>query len=353
MQPVSRHHVQDLFTQRPDSLEIPAHYGRRIICWLLFALLGLSGCIQANESLVQAARLAAASAPENCASPPASAPARNVSRPGYTRLPIIVHDSAGHPVSGIKKEDVDLTIGGQNVRVSSLEYVVDLPQSVGFVVDASGSMKPKMAQMQLAVSEIVKRLNPQDDLLIVGVAKEPYLLQTGTTDHALIVERADALEAWGQTDLYDGILSGIDSLARLCFPRKTLVVISDGIDNVSTSRNSDVINAAKAAGIQINAIGIGEIVAQGPSSTLIVWPWNPPDLQRVDLHSLEMITGPTGGQLFHLETSDDEKEVTLAASKIAEGSGEYLLEFASPAGAAPIPVSVAVKTHPNYTVVIK
>ena len=325
---------------------IPIYLWKLFLPWLCLAL---CGCLSwGNKSLQRAAQSTlAAPISQNRACGGAFTPTRASTRPGYVQLSVSVYDgSNGHIVSGLTKKNFELSSDGRSVAISSVAYDANPPKSVGFVVDASGSMKPKMAQLRSAVRLILKRLNPRDDVALVGIAEKPYYLQTGTTNRTAIIGLVDALQAWGQTDLYDGIVSGVNCLARLCFPHKTLVVISDGFDNVSTARSLNVVNMAKTAGIKIDAIGIGDVFTSG-----ILW-WNQLFAKdAVDLPSLQSVSRPTGGQVFHVRMSDDEGSLETMAKDIAEGPGVYLLEFAKPSGAAPGGgMSVTIKGHPDYVV---
>jgi hypothetical protein len=93
-------------------------------------------------------------------------------------------------VRGLNDSDFELASGQSRVSVASAKFLTNAPQSIGFVVDVSGSMQPKMTQMKSSIGAIVNRLNPHDDVLLVGIAKKPYLLQGGTTNHEAILERA-------------------------------------------------------------------------------------------------------------------------------------------------------------------
>jgi hypothetical protein len=225
------------------------------------ALLVLAGC-STNQSLENAAASVTPAPAEVCAPIGSFVPAGGNST-GYGELAVDVRDGgSGQIVRGLTTADFDLASGTQALQVASVEFIANAPQSVGFVIDVSGSMQPKMAQMKSAIGAIVDRLNPGDDVLLVGLAKKPYLLVSGTTDHNLIVERVDGLKAFGRTDLYDGMISGMSHLVGLCFTTKTLVVISDGVDDASVAGNSQVIEQARDDGIQIGAIGIGDISPQ-------------------------------------------------------------------------------------------
>jgi hypothetical protein len=145
------------------------------------------------------------------------------------------------------------------------------------------------------------------------------------------------------------MISGMSFLAGRCFPTKTLVVISDGVDNVSIAGNSQVSEQARDAGIQIDAIGIGDIVLNPAARSSL--PWSIRAMNVVDINSLEAITDPTGGRTFHLMMSDDESQLEAAATSIAEGPGVYVVEFARPPGiASNAPISVAIKGHPDYII---
>ena len=66
--------------------------------------------------------------------------------------------------------------------------------------------------------------------------------------------------ARGKTALYDAVTAGVHYAARGQFPRKALVVISDGGDNASASTLEDVLTHIREADIVIHTVALTDPV---------------------------------------------------------------------------------------------
>jgi VWFA-related protein len=77
-----------------------------------------------------------------------------------------------------------------------------------------------------------------------------------TTDTAQLQNALDQSTARGQTALFDGVRAALKHLADGHEQRKVLIVVSDGGDNASTSKFSDVLDMALRMDAVIYAIGM-------------------------------------------------------------------------------------------------
>jgi VWFA-related protein len=170
---------------------------------------------------------------------------------------VVNHNNA--LVSGLDKVDFHVfeDRAPQQIKYFSHE---DLPVTVGLVVDNSGSMGPKRADVIAAALSFARSSNPQDQIFVVnfndGVsfglpAKIPFTDRQDQLQLAL-----SAITAIGQTSLYDGIAAALDHLKQGNRDKKVLILISDGGDNASKHSLAQVIDMAKRSSAIIYAIGI-------------------------------------------------------------------------------------------------
>ena len=170
-----------------------------------------------------------------------------------------VRDRKGRVVSDLRMQDFDIDEDGvrQSIRLFQHE---DTPVTVGLVVDHSGSMRPKLAQVIAAARTFVQSSNPEDQMFVVNFNETVSL---GLSDAIPFTNDATALEhaisnapAAGMTALYDAVVEGIENLRKGSQEKKVLLVISDGGDNASTHSLADVLEMAEQSGAIIYTVGL-------------------------------------------------------------------------------------------------
>jgi VWFA-related protein len=174
-------------------------------------------------------------------------------------LQATVSDRANHPVSDLHEQDFQ--VFEDNVRQSiTLFRHEDVPVTVGLIVDHSGSMRPKLADVVEAARRFARSSNPEDQMFVVNFNEKvtfglpPAMSLTSQPDE---LERAiSKTPAAGKTALYDAVIEGLDRVRTGGPEKKALIVISDGGDNASTSHLGDVLKKAAQSNAMIYAIGI-------------------------------------------------------------------------------------------------
>jgi Ca-activated chloride channel family protein len=170
-----------------------------------------------------------------------------------------VQDRRNIPVSGLNKEDFKVYEDEvfQPTKYFSHE---DVPVTVGLVIDNSGSMKPKHADVIAAALAFARSSNPQDQMFVVNFNEKvsfglpynmPFTGQVAQLEVALSRIAPD-----GETALYDAIAAAIEHLKRGNRDKKVLIVISDGGDNASKHKLSEITALAGQPDVIIYTIGI-------------------------------------------------------------------------------------------------
>jgi Ca-activated chloride channel family protein len=175
-------------------------------------------------------------------------------------LPVVVTDKQGKFISDLTTDQFAVFDNGRRVQIEFFTNE-DTPVTIGLVVDASGSMRPKMGEVIAATLAFAKSSNPNDELFAMrfnddvqrAVSDAPFLLASDVSrlESAMTSVRPD-----GRTALYDGITMALDHLTRGSRARKALVVISDGGDNASTATLDDVLKHARDSNAAIYTVGI-------------------------------------------------------------------------------------------------
>jgi VWFA-related protein len=175
-------------------------------------------------------------------------------------LPVVVTDKQGRYVSDLPGDRFTIFDNGRRVPIE-LFTNEDTPVTVGLIIDASGSMRSKIGEVLAATLGFARLSNPQDELFAVrfnddvkDVMPIPPFLLAG--DLANLEKAVNAIRPDGRTALYDGLMDGLDHLARGSRARKVLIVISDGGDNASDAKLEQVLARARESSAAIYTVGI-------------------------------------------------------------------------------------------------
>ena len=174
----------------------------------------------------------------------------------------MVTDKDGRFVSELARERFTVFDNGRPVPVELFSNE-DTPVSIGLVIDASTSMRTKLAEVVAAALRFATLSNPHDELFAIrfnddvrhAVHDRRFLL---ASDRTALEAALTSLVPEGRTALYDALVSGIDHLAEGSRPRKVLIAISDGGDNASQATLDRVLARARASNATIYTIGLFE-----------------------------------------------------------------------------------------------
>jgi Ca-activated chloride channel homolog len=170
-----------------------------------------------------------------------------------------VLNKKGGFVSGLDKQDFRILEDGKPQVIRDFSHG-DVPVAVGLIVDNSGSMRPKRADVTAAAESFVQASNPQDQIFIINFNENPRFGLGNTkmfsANKVDLEEALNGIPARGKTALYDAILMGLDHLKKTTLDKKVLIVISDGGDNASTHTLPQVLHAAEQSDAIVYTVGL-------------------------------------------------------------------------------------------------
>jgi VWFA-related protein len=174
-------------------------------------------------------------------------------------LDVAVKNDAGGYVSNLARENFRVFDDGQQRPITHFSKVDD-PVTVGLVVDDSGSMRNKRPYVILAGLAFAKQSNSRDQFFVVNFnnAIEPGLPAGVPFTNKLQQVRAALYFGMpqGQTALYDAIAYSLQHLEQSRLEKRTLIVVSDGKDNVSKLKFPALLKIIEASRATIYTIGI-------------------------------------------------------------------------------------------------
>ena len=310
--------IQSLLQKNPSALP----FGRSM-SWLLLLLVALGcaalpavGQTDVNDVHIQPRDVEQPKAPEK-ESLVASTPTLNTHvRPlrvdvDLVLVPVTITDPMNRLVTGLEKENFQLFEGSsaQEIRSFSSE---DAPVSLGVIFDSSGSMSSKMDRAKEAVIEFFKTANPQDEFFMITFNDEPDEVTDFTSSVDDIQNRLVFAVPRRRTALLDAIYMGISKMRQAKYPKKALLIISDGGDNHSRYTENEIKSLVKEADVMIYAIGIYDRYSSAIE-------------ERLGPQLLSDITELTGGRAFTIDNPNDLADV---ATKIGvELRNQYVLGY--------------------------
>jgi Ca-activated chloride channel family protein len=226
-------------------------------------------------------------------------------------VPVTITDPMNRLVTGLDRDNFKIfeDKDRQEIKTFSSE---DAPVSLGVIFDMSGSMSSKIERAREAVVEFFKTANPQDEFFMITFADKPEAISDFTNSIEDIEGKLVFTIPKGRTALLDAIYLGISKMRQAKYPKKALLIISDGGDNHSRYTEGEIRSLVKEADVLIYAIGIYDH-------------YFPTEEERLGPSLLSDITELTGGRAFTIDNPNDLADV---ATKIGiELRNQYVLGY--------------------------
>ena len=174
-------------------------------------------------------------------------------------LDVAVKNNKGAFVTGLDKENFQVFEEGRPEPITQFASV-DNPVTVGLVVDNSGSMRPKRAEVITAGLAFAKESNPQDEFFVVNFNN--YIVP-GLPEHVSFTDNMQLLRKAlyrgvpsGRTALYDAIAIALNHIQLGARDKRTIIVVSDGGDNESQISLSDLMHIIQSSRVTIYTVGL-------------------------------------------------------------------------------------------------
>jgi Ca-activated chloride channel family protein len=147
-------------------------------------------------------------------------------------VPVEVLDRSGRNVGNLKKADFRIYENGIEQQVAYFASV-EQPFTVALLLDVSGSTQSQLQAIRTSANTFIKRLRPNDRLLLVSFDGRINVLTEPVTLTELRKQklRLDALH--DGTLLYDTVGFVLNQRLAAIPGRKAIVLMTDGVDNGS------------------------------------------------------------------------------------------------------------------------
>lgn len=185
-------------------------------------------------------------------------------------LTVSVMDEKGRFISGLQPGDFGVVVNNLPQRITSFSKSSG-PLSVAILFDASGSVlssNSKIGTMRkqhlmAGLAGFMDLGNPSNEYFVVGFSGTAQLLIDWTSEHQAIIEKLGSIEGKGGTALHDASYQAIQKVMQGHYPRHIVFLISDGIDNMSKHKFTEVRDLVKQSDVLLYSIGIIDDITYG------------------------------------------------------------------------------------------
>jgi Ca-activated chloride channel family protein len=170
-------------------------------------------------------------------------------------LDVTVVDPNNKPILNLNKEQFQVfeDKSPQKIEFFSRDQV---PVSLVFTIDASGSMRPKLDTVIKASVNLVKSSIAGDEMAVIEFKDTPELLEEFTTDVNDVTDALQGMTASRQTAMLDALYLSADYANKEGKNRrKAVILVTDGLDNNSYYKFDEVVNHLREADVEIYFIG--------------------------------------------------------------------------------------------------
>jgi Ca-activated chloride channel family protein len=176
---------------------------------------------------------------------------------------VSITDTHGRFITGLPKDAFQVYEDKVAQEVSFFS-AQDAPASIGVIFDLSGSMQgEKSRRARAALRQFIQTSHPEDEYSLIGFSDRAQVLMENTSDSEALMNRLAGLQPGGDTALYDAVSLGLDQVSQGRWPKRALIIISDGEDNNSRLTFKKIRQMVKEANVLIYGILIREYVPRG------------------------------------------------------------------------------------------
>jgi Ca-activated chloride channel family protein len=229
--------------------------------------------------------------------------------------PVTVRDDSDQIVTRVSRGKFHLYVDGLEVPIRDLSRESDLPLSLGFILDTSGSMAGhKMTSCRELITAFLAERRADDQLALWTFGDDRVLERFPFGMGWYLLPRVlETLRPWSTTALYDMIQRVPDVMERATHPRRAAILLTDGVDNASEFGAEEATSIARGLRTPIFALGV-EPPPRSPED-------EGPSYEQI----LSLIADSSGGHYRRIPRTEQMPEV--ARVLLEELSSRFIVTF--------------------------
>ena len=168
-----------------------------------------------------------------------------------------VVDGKGRTVPNLTSDDFILEEDGQPQTIQHLLPSADLPISLGVVIDTSNSMQSKIRTAQRAVNRFLSMIHEDDEIFLMTFALRASVIADYTSDRTKLTNALmSGVNLSGGTALYDSLYQALQKVQQGRYPKKAILLVTDGEDVSSLTRFDKALDFIREADMLVYSLGI-------------------------------------------------------------------------------------------------
>jgi len=204
---------------------------------------------------------------------------------------------AGEPVI-INANKLQLLENGEPVKKQKIKGTGEVgPLTTLLLIDTSGSMKfaKKLDIAKDAARQYLDQMRSGDQVGIITFNTQVTIEQEITAERDVLEKAVDNIQAQGDTAIYDALAVAVEILNPLS-GRKAVILLTDGMDNESTTTVEEALGSIGFGGLSISTIGLG-VKPEGEEEA--------DKYEGIDEATLKMIAKSAGGRYAYAEEGSE------------------------------------------------
>lgn len=254
-------------------------------------------------------------------------------------VPCSVTDRNGALVAGLGIDDFTLKDNNAPQHIKQVWRDVDLPLTLGLIVDVSGSQMGLVGKHKETMYQFLSRvLGERDRAFLVTVGPDVRLVTDLTNSVEELRRGVESIDqrqtagaqlgapcrtrrfsrGCGGTALWNAVWAASRLKMKELHGRKALIILSDGFDTGSKHNLTEAIEAAQGADTLVYAIKYVSRVVMAMSPATVV--------MNATRHGMRRLADETGGEQFPTPHGDPEEIFTRIENELRS---QYVLAFSS------------------------
>jgi len=227
-----------------------------LACFLTLAALGCPAVPNAQHTKTASATLVRSRQASSTQEPTSEINAPFIVNTDLITFNVTVTDPQGRFVPGLKRDAFRLYDEKQPQRIDFFSDD-DRPLSIGIVFDVSGSMRPeRIKNAEEALRHFIETSDEDDDYFLLAFNSRSQILIENTHDTTSLLNTLVEVHPHGNTALLDAVYLAVNKLQMARQDRRALLLITDGGENDSRYKFSQVVRVLEESGVMLYSVGM-------------------------------------------------------------------------------------------------
>jgi len=178
-------------------------------------------------------------------------------RTDLVAIPLVVMDSGRRRVPNLQKEDFVISTDNGKPKIDYFAAGTDRVALL-FAIDVSGSSREVIARQKQAAAELYSRFGAGSRVAVLQFSDVVRLAAAFTTDVAGAIKAFEAAPVQnGKTAIFDAAAVAVrafDGSGGFSTERRIVILLSDGLDTLSSTKYQEVVEAARKRGVSFYVI---------------------------------------------------------------------------------------------------